>query len=148
MRMDRPSPIETLRAGVEVLRPVLEPHGFIFHEGAAGASSGGAFASGTFERGERKIEISFRYSLGLVRYRIGASVIDHENFLRLSGQWSSHKYPDFGGTPINSFTALASDLSAFFADFLSGPGEHFKAVVAEYAANPNRFKGLGAVGKR
>jgi hypothetical protein len=146
--MGTSSPTETLRNGIELLRPVLEPHGFSFKEGESGASSGGAFASGRFERGERVIELHFRYALGLVSYRIGDSMIDHENYLRFAGHWSSHKYPNFGGTPTDSFTALASDLSAFFSDFLSGTGAKFKAVVAAYAANPNMFKGLAGVGKK
>lgn len=146
--MTTSTPTETLRAGIAVLLPILEPHGFKFKEGAAGASSGGAFASGKFEREDRALELHFRHALGLVSYRIGAAEIDHENYLRFAGHWSSHKYPDFGGTPEESFSALASDLSAFFSDFLSGTGEQFKAVVAAHTANPRRLKGFASLGEK
>jgi hypothetical protein len=142
------SPTETLRAGIAVLLPVLGPHGFEFKEGAAGSSSGGVFASGQFEREDRVLELHFRHALGLVTYRIGTAEIDHENYLRFAGHWSSHKYPNSGGTPEESFTALASDLVAFFSDFLSGTGEQFKEVAAAHAANPNRFKGFASLGAK
>jgi hypothetical protein len=33
----------------------------------------------------------------------------------------------------------------FFADFAKGSGDEFKRVVAAYEANPNKFKGFGAL---
>ncbi|QWT45399.1 hypothetical protein [Azospira inquinata] len=146
--MTTSTPTESLRAGVAVLLPVLAPHGFKFKEGATGASSGGTFASGRFELEDRLLEFHFRHALGLVSYRIGTAEIDHENYLRFAGHWSSHKYPNFGGTPEESFSALASDLLAFFADFLSVTGEQFNAVAAAHAANPTRFKGFASLCKK
>lgn len=146
--MNAPSPVEVLRAGAEVLSPILHPHGFKFKEGTSGVGSGGAFASGTFERGDRIIELHFRHSLGLVSYRIGSSLIDHENYLRFSGHWADRRYPGYSATPLEGFAALAHDLSAFFTDFLAGTGEKFKMVVAEYAANPNRYRGFSALSKK
>jgi hypothetical protein len=141
-------PIEILRAGAVVLNPVLQPHGFMFRDGASGTSSGGSFASGTFERGNRAIEFHFRYGLGLVTYRIGASTIDHENYLRFAGHWAAHEYPSFGASPDESFSALAHDLSAFFSDFLAGTGDYFKEIVNAHAANPNKFKGFAALSNK
>ena len=146
--MSAPTPIDHLKAGSEILLRVLEPYGFSFNQGATGVGSGGGFASGTFVRGDRIIEVHFRYSLGLVSYRIGEAVIDHENYLRFAGYWSERRYPGFSSTPMDGFTALAHDLSAFFTDFMTGTGEQFKGVVAAYAANPNRYKGFSALGRK
>jgi hypothetical protein len=116
--------------------------------GPSGTSSGGQFASGSFERNDRTLELHFRYGLGLVTYRIGEASLDHESYLRHSGIWSARKYPDFGSTPIESFQALSHDLSVFCTDFLRGNGDEFKAIAAAHAANPNKFKGFSALGKR
>lgn len=100
-----------------------------------------------FERGDRQLELHFRHGLGLVIYRIGEAELNHETFLRYSGYWPAHQYPDFGSTALESFVALAHDLSAFFSDFLQGSGEQFKAFAAQHKSNPDMFKGFGALNK-
>jgi hypothetical protein len=139
---------EMLRAGVDVLRPVFEPHGFAFRMGMVGKGSGGYSASGFFEHGEKSLEFHVRYDLGMVTYRIGKAELDHETYLRYAGHWAQRRYPKFGGAVLESFQALALDLIAFGQDFLSGNGAEFTAFAAQHAANPNRFKGFASLGKK
>lgn len=143
--MSRITPYEALNSGIEELRPVLEPHGFKYVAGARGRSSGGAFATGAFVAGDRKLEFSYRHGLGLVTYTWGSDSIGHEDFLRFSGAWGRHQFPDFGSSHAESFRALAYDLRTFFADFLCGQGTEFRRIVAERAANPSKFKGFAAL---
>lgn len=141
------TPSDALLEGVALLNPVLVPHGFSFSLGACGSSSGGAFASGSFSRDNRSLELHFRFGLGMVTYRIGEAEIDHESFLRHSGKWAQRSFPNFGSVPSESFLALAQDLSRFFSDFLSGNGEYFRSIVSARNASPNKFKGFAALSK-
>ena len=101
---------ELLRAGVDALRPVLEPHGFVFRMGEVGKGSGGYSASGFFEHDKRSLEFHVRYGLGMVTYRIGNAELSHEKYLRYAGHWKQRSYPNFGETILESFQALAQDL--------------------------------------
>lgn len=141
------TPEQSLRAGVDRLRPVLEPHGFRYVPGDAGASSGGPFAAGCFAREGRALEFSVRAGLGQVVYVLGDDRISHEDFLRFSGQWGRHAYPGFGQTVEASFAALAQDLESLCTDFISGDGKAFAEVVAARRADPDRFKGFAALGR-
>jgi hypothetical protein len=60
---------ELLAGGIKILDGLMAAHGFAFVAKASGRGSGGEFASGEFCRGNRALELHFRYSLGLVRYR-------------------------------------------------------------------------------
>jgi hypothetical protein len=143
--MNTVSPKEIVKRGAEILATVLTPHGFAFEFGDEGNGSGGAFAQGRFVKGDAVLEFSFRYALGCISYRLQGSVIDHENYLRYSGNWKQRKYPNVGLTPEESFAALAGDLKAFFSDFTNGSGDVFKLVVAARDENPDRFKGFAAL---
>ena len=147
MNAPHPPEEEMLRFGVDALRPVLEPHGFTFRMGEAGKGSGGYFASGFFEHGERVLEFHVRHGLGLVSYRISQAELSHEMYLRYAGRWAQRRYPNFGGTILESFQALAQDIAAFGQDFASGGGTEFLAFVAQHSINPNRFKGFASLGK-
>ena len=138
-------PRAVLLDGAEILTQTLAPHGFSFVQGPIGKGSGGHFASGDFVRGDRRLELHFRYGLGLVKYHLGDVSIDHETYLRSLGKWPERRYLDFSSEPLESFRALAHDLTRFCSDFLSGPGTEFKAFAAAYASNPNRFKGFGVL---
>ena len=142
------SPSTTLLKGVAVLRPILEPYGFTFHLGTCGSSSGGDFASGRFERDDCILELHVRSGLGLVSYRIGETALEHEDWLRFSDQWAEHQYPNFGSTPMTSFQALAHDISLLCGDFVYGTGGKFEMVAAVRAADPDRFKGFRAIGRK
>lgn len=140
-------PQAVLLDGVEILTQALAPHGFSTVQGPIGRGSGGYFASGDFVRGDRRLELHFRYGLGLVAYHLGDASIDHETYLRALGKWPDRRYPDFSQDPLESFRALAHDLTRFCSDFLSGPGTEFKAFATAHAGDPKRFKGFGALGK-
>jgi hypothetical protein len=137
-----------LNEGARLLAPVLEPHGFFFRLGEAGKGSGGQFAAGAFVAANRSVVFSVRYGLGLVTYRLGDQEITHEVFLRYSGAWGKHRYPDFGSSTAASFAALAHDLQVFFGDFISGECTQFRRVLASRSAEPSKFKGFGALSRR
>src|SRR5690606_17601263 len=102
------SPEEALAAGCAILEPVLAPHGFVWVPGAAGHSSGGSSASGSFVRGTRRLELHFRYSLGLVTYHLGETSLDHDSYMRVVlGAKPVNQYPGFSSDPMDGFHHLA-----------------------------------------
>jgi hypothetical protein len=118
------NPKEILRAGGEILDPVMRPHGFTFVEVLSGKSYGGDFARGDFVRDDRRLELHFRYSLGLVTYHLGSLSASHESYMReLLGQGGAHQYPGFSDDPLDGFRHLAYDVGNFASDFLTGSGE-------------------------
>jgi hypothetical protein len=117
-----------MSAGRHIVGAVLESHGFEYRTGWAGKSSGGNSESGEFVRGDRKVELHFRYSLGLVRYYIGDVSISHEDYMRHTGHRSEAKYPGFSSDPLDGFRHLADDLQAFCGDFISGDGAKLLAA--------------------
>ena len=128
---------ELMDAGRRMIGAVLEPHGFEYRPGSTGASSGGDFSSGEFVRGDRRLELHFRYSLGLVRYHIGSASISHEDYMRHTGHRSEAKYPGFSSDPLDGFRHLADDLKAFGHDFVSGDGASLLAAIKAAASLAN-----------
>jgi hypothetical protein len=123
-------PIEILREGRSILDPVMHPHGFSFKDGPAGPSSGGPYASGAYVSGNRKLEIHFRRSLGLVTYHFGKSSLDHESYMHsLLGTNGGNKYPGFSEDPLDAFKRLADDLENLATAFLNGNFEEFSRCV-------------------
>lgn len=140
--IDSDNPKQALLAGVQILDRVLRPHGYEFRLEKEDKESGGYFASGAYVRDNRKLELHFRYSLGLVRYHVGQESLDHETYMRLMGVYGRNQYPDFPQDPIESFKHLGQDLQNFCSDFLSGECEQFKRLAAHLQKNPQMFKGL------
>jgi hypothetical protein len=137
--------LETFRAGCKILDEVLKPLGFTFVEGASGQSSGGNFASGEYVKGDRRLEIHFRYSLGLVKYHMGSLSLTHESYMRaLLGRGGGNKYPGFSDDPLDGFRHLRDDLSHSCGDFLSGSGEEFERCVVK-AEEQEKIKGFKAL---
>ncbi len=127
-------PTEVLREGRSILDPVMHRHGFSFKDGPAGPSSGGPYASGTYVNRDRKLEIHFRFSLGLVTYHFGQISLDHESYIHaLLGTNGGNKYPGFSEDPLDAFRELAYDLENFATAFLNGNFEEFSrcAIAAE-----------------
>jgi hypothetical protein len=86
-----------------------EPYGFKFEFGGAGASSGGQFAFGSYFSAERRLELHYRYSLGLVSYRFGELSIDHVSYMKaVLGSAGGNRYPGFSDQPISPFEGLNS----------------------------------------
>jgi hypothetical protein len=117
---------ETLKAGVAILDELMCSHGFAFTPASSGVGSGGAFASGEFRRGRRRLELHIRYSLGLVTYHVGDLALSHEDYMWsvLGRRWAS-QYPGFSKEPLDGFRHLLSDLRMFGSDFLVGSDDDF-----------------------
>ena len=113
---------DVLRKGAQFVQAVLAPHGFNFEIRGTGSSSGGTFAWGEFVRGNRGLELHFRYSLGIVRYHIADQSASHETYMRELGAWADCRYPGFSEDPMDAFRNLAHDLTVA-EDFLFGTGE-------------------------
>jgi hypothetical protein len=139
------NPTEMIAVGRQILDPALLPHGFVFEIGDAGVGSGGAYASGSYLRGDRRLELHFRHSLGLVTYRLGDLMLSHEDYMRavLQGRGRS-AYPGFSEDPLDGFRHLRHDLETLAQDFVSGSGQGFRTAVAWVAAHA-RPTGLGAL---
>ena len=140
---------------VAILDDVLVPHGFRFHFRDEGTGSGGPFAWGEYVRGERRLEIHFRYSLGLVTYQLGARSLAHAAYITALGAAERARYPAASEDPLDAFRDLAHDLSDVIApDFLEGSGDILRREAARLAADaPGRqrehlARAVGDVEKR
>ena len=121
--------------GVRLTDPVLTPHGFRFELRGAGRSSGGSFAWGEYVRGDRRLELHFRRSLGLVTYHVGDMTVGHESYMRaLDVGVRENRYPGFSEDPLDGFRHLADDLDRFCADFLSGDASVLREAAAGEAS--------------
>lgn len=138
------SPKSTLLDGVQILKPRLRTKRFKFRFLREGKGSGGAFASGEFVHGDRRLELHFRYSLGLVRYHVGKQNASHEYYMRELGVWDKCKYPSFSDNYRDAFEGLAHDLS-FAEDFWDGSAETLRRAAAkEESAEARRSADLAA----
>jgi hypothetical protein len=120
-------PGDLLNAGVEILKPVLAPHGFLYAPHGSGQGSGGTFASGEFLRerdGElRRLEFHVRHGLGVVVYAINDATLSHVDYMRALG--AKAEYPGFPRDPLDGFRGLAHDLERHAGDFVHGAGDEF-----------------------
>lgn len=110
-----------LLRGSKLLKPLLSAHGFTFHALGSGGSSGGPFAYGEFRRNDRRLELHFRQSLGMIRYHLAGSSMSHQDYMRtVIGKSNSSHYPGFSSDPLDAFRHLLLDLeehgSGFFAE--------------------------------
>lgn len=113
--------INILCEGSEILKPIMNKHGFAFSIDGEGSSSGGNFVLGSWTKKDRKLEYHFRFSLGLVEYSLGSKKIEHEFFLwALTGEKHKAKYPDSSEDPIDGFRRLLDDRNQFCGVFLTG----------------------------
>lgn len=127
-------PKDTLLDGAKILDPVLLPNGFRFQFQREGRGSGGNFAWGAFVREDRRLELHFRHSLGLVRYHIGEQSASHESYMRELGVRNHCRYPGFSDDPMAAFRDLAHDLG-FADDFLSGSAAVLRTAAASEASD-------------
>lgn len=134
------NPVDVLRDGALELQSVLGPHGFEFVQIGGGPSSGGQFASGEYRRGDRRLELHVRHSLGMVTYHVGVNSLSHDQFTRAvratSGVAGEARYPGFSDDPLDGFRHLSADLSRFGRVFASGMAEEFAALVEWVEKNP------------
>jgi hypothetical protein len=113
------TPKEILLVGVAILEPVLSSHGFRFEFRDEGKGAGGFFAWGEFVRCDRRLELHYRLSLGLVTYHASGKKVCHEAYMRELGRWGNNCYPGFSSDYLKGFHDLAQDLQ-YTDDFLSG----------------------------
>lgn len=145
-----PAPGELLERGVAELAGVLGPAGFQFVETDDGVGSGGAYASGEFRRGDRRLELHFRSSLGLVRYHFGEESLSHQELVRgvraLERISAEGEYPGFSDDPMAGFHHLRNDLDRFGGVFLRGGAKAFRALKKWLDKHPKKsgLAGLGA----
>ena len=133
------------RCGVEILVPVLGPMGFVYEEGVSDKGSGGLFAQGAFVRGDRRLEFSTRHSLGLVIYRVGRTLLEHADYMRVAAPRGASQYPGYSNDPLDGFRHLAHDLKRFASVFRNGSNADFAAVATEpRARRPSGFRGLSS----
>jgi len=115
------SPSEILLEGCKILDPIMHQYGFSFAFEGSGKGSGGEHASGAYVNGNRKLELHYRYSLGLVTYHFGETSVGHESYMRaILGTNDGNRYPGFSDEPLDGFRFLAYDLEHFASAFLLG----------------------------
>jgi hypothetical protein len=133
-------PIEVLREGRQGLDPVLTQYGFSFKRGSSGPSSGDE--SGAYTNGNRKLEIHYRFSLGLVTYRFGETSFDQRSYMRaLLGDNGGNRYRGLSDDTTAAFQNLAYDLQNLAGAFLEANLEEFTRLVTA-AEELNKIPGF------
>jgi hypothetical protein len=140
--------VNELEQGACELALVLGPVGFDFVPTGSGRSSGGLFASGEFRKGNRHLELHFRYSLGLVRYHVDGQNLTHEELVRAvrttNGIHEEGAYPGFSDDPLDAFRRLRGDLERFGRVFTSGTDEEFR-VLKRWVDEHPKARGFAAI---
>jgi hypothetical protein len=143
------NPREVLDRGVVELAKVLAPAGFTFVAVDEDDGSGGASATGEFRRGERRLELHVRRSLGLFRYHFGEQALSHEDLVRgvraLEGISAEAEYPGFSDDPAAGFRHLRADLDRFGDVFLTCGAKAFRALKKWLDKHPKK-SGLAGLG--
>jgi hypothetical protein len=142
------TPGELLEKGAAELAQVLGPAGFEFIQ-VDDSDRIGPFARGEFFRGDRRLELHVRSSLGLVRYHFGDESLAHEDLVRgvraLEGVSAQAQFPGFSNDPMTGFRHLRHDIDRFGAVFLRGGAKAFRALNKWVNKNP-RKSGLARLG--
>lgn len=124
----------TFDEGIRVLSSLMQQHHFE-QSVTGGVGSGGAYATAEFTRGNRKLELHFRQSLGIVTYHLGDASLSHEDYMWVvTGERWSTAYPGFSNDPLDGFRHLRADLEQFGGEFLDGQDNAFLARVEQAAA--------------
>ncbi len=134
--MDNPfSPEEQLRAGAAILGELLEPAGFRFALSTVGSSSGGQFAIGEFVRGHHRLELHYRFGLGIVIYHIGDRSLSHTELMRSQGFSKQAAFPTILDKLLG-FHAVLSDLRNCGSPFLDADSLQFVLLSEWCVKNP------------
>ncbi len=136
-------PEKALAEGREILDLILLENGFKFVAGLAAKGSGGHFARGSYVRDNRRLDLSFRFSLGMVTYHVDELSVGHTDYVRaVSGERGS--YPGYSEDPLDAFRHLRDDLALYGGPFLKGSDEEFRAVVERAQDRPKGFGRLSS----
>jgi hypothetical protein len=131
-----------LDRGVAELADVLGPAGFTYTSTDDDDGSGELSAIGEFRRGDRRLELRVRRSLGLVRYHFGDQALSHEDLVRgvraLDGIAAEAQYPGFSDDPAAGFHHLRADLERFGDIFFTGGAKAFRALKKWLDKHPKR----------
>lgn len=129
------TPGEAIEAGRTILDPLLAPAGFRWESLGEGRGSGGPFAQAAYVKGDLRLEFSYRWALGDVRYQVGGASIEHASLMRMLGAYRSAKFLSFDrADPLAGFVALYDDLVAYCDDFVHGQGSIVRRLAAELQA--------------
>jgi len=141
------NPAEILEHGCAILDAVLQRYGFKREKIVSGKASGGPFATTSYLNGNRKLELHFRFSLGLVSYHFGLASVSHEAFMKAAlGPNGGNKYPGFSNDPLTAFRDLAYDLETHCNSFLTGNQSEFTRNVG-IARRDEALKGFERLAK-
>ncbi len=141
-------PRKQLKAGVVILDPLMTKNSFSFKMEEGGKGSGGHFAWGSYTKGNRYMELHYRWGLGIVRYHLGEHTLDHANYMRLLGTYSQSQWVRVSmDKTLDGFHRLLSDLQNFCQDFLFGNGDEFVVLAKKYAQDSGKFSGFKAVNR-
>jgi len=136
------NPEEEIEKGIKLLDPTLNEFGFRFKLDAPGASSGGRFCAGFYEKENRRLFISVRYSLGCVEYELGSDRIGHADYMRAIGVKGA--YPGFSENTFGAFEHLLQDLQLHADVFLKGSNDEIKKIFT-LAKNTPKKKGFSGL---
>ncbi len=140
-------PGKQLEAGVAILDPLMTDNGFTFAYEGAGAASGGRSASGSYSRDDRRLDLHYRWGLGVVRYHIGQHALDHADYMKLLGTYPDSQWVRVAmDKTLDGFHRLLHDLQRFCQDFVSGDGTEFVRLAEKSAEDPKMFSGFRALG--
>jgi hypothetical protein len=122
-------PARILAEGAKILAEVFISRGFTYSNLGVVTGSGGRSARGEFHKSSRRLELHFRYSLGLVTYHLQTdrdNSISHEDYMwSVIGTRFASEYPGFSDDPLDAFRALNRDIEQHGGDFVEGSEADF-----------------------
>ncbi|MBX3421877.1 MAG: hypothetical protein KF752_10025 [Pirellulaceae bacterium] len=133
-----------MRVGAAILGELLEPAGFRFVMLTVGNSSGGQYSIGEFVRGNHRLELHYRFGLGIVIYHIGDRSLSHTELMRSQGFSKQAAFPTILDKSLLGFHAVLSDLRNCGGPFLDAESLQF-ALLSEWCVKnpkPTGFKAL------
>ncbi len=137
------SDAELVAAGADLVRDVLQAHGFK-PDAVRDEKVGGRVAAQTrFRRRGRAIELATRSGVVIVTYASGDRRLLHPDYMERLGVASAMRFPGLSKDPLDAFRRLRADLIRFGGRFLAGRGLKEFARFAEASSQDGRAKESG-----